>query len=50
MPGRVMQTDHGAFVLFNVYVPNAGGAREGRPRAEFKLRFLQVILEPTLER
>ena len=45
-----MQTDHGAFVLFNVYVPNAGGAREGRPRAEFKLRFLQVILEPILER
>ena len=22
--GRVMQTDHGTFVLFNVYFPNAG--------------------------
>ena len=40
--GRTVETDHGAFVLLNCYVPNAGGAREGRPRAHFKLRFLQV--------
>ena len=39
---RTVETDHGAFVLLNCYVPNAGGAREGRPRAHFKLRFLQV--------
>ena len=42
MAGRTVETDHGAFVLLNCYVPNAGGAREGRPRAQFKLRFLQV--------
>ena len=40
--GRSVETDHGAFMLLNCYVPNAGGAREGRPRAQFKLRFLQV--------
>ncbi len=39
---RVVETDHGAFVLINTYVPNAGGARAGRPRADFKLRFLQA--------
>ena len=35
-------TDHGAFVLINVYVPNAGPAPE-RPRAAFKCRFLQAL-------
>ncbi|KAK9846503.1 hypothetical protein WJX81_005404 [Elliptochloris bilobata] len=41
--GRTVETDHSAFVLLNCYVPNAGGAREGRPRAEYKLRFLQAL-------
>ena len=39
--GRVLLTDHGDFVLFNVYCPNAGG--EGRPRLEFKRRFLEAL-------
>jgi len=43
---RVVETDHGAFVLINTYVPNAGGARAGRPRADFKLRFLQARRGP----
>ena len=39
--GRVLVSDHGDFVLFNVYCPNAGG--EGRPRLEFKARFLEAL-------
>jgi exodeoxyribonuclease III len=45
--GRVMVTDHGAFVLVNVYVPNAGDAPKGRPDAKprlaYKLRFLDAL-------
>ena len=39
---RVVCTDHGAFVLINVYVPNAGSPPE-RPRLPVKLRFLEAI-------
>lgn len=39
--GRLVVTDHGDFVLFNVYCPNAGG--KGRPRIEFKARFLEAL-------
>lgn len=41
--GRLMCTDHGSFVLLNVYVPNAGGDDEGRPRLDFKLRYLKAL-------
>lgn len=40
---RVIISDHGAFVLLNVYAPNAGGTKEGRPRADFKLQFLHAL-------
>ena len=39
---RVVLTDHGAFVLINVYVPNAGPAPE-RPRAAYKYKFLEAL-------
>ncbi|EFN58215.1 hypothetical protein CHLNCDRAFT_142087 [Chlorella variabilis] len=38
----VLITDHGAFVLVNVYVPNAGD-RPDRPRLHYKLRFLAAL-------
>eukprot|EP00850_Spirogloea_muscicola_P018560 SM000171S03249 [mRNA] locus=s171:197766:199857:- [translate_table: standard] len=38
--GRVMCTDHGSFMLFNVYAPNAGERKEGRLRLDFKIDFL----------
>jgi exonuclease III len=41
--GRIVETDHGSFVLVNVYVPNAGDREEGRPRLDFKIRFLQSL-------
>ncbi|CAM6082517.1 unnamed protein product [Calypogeia fissa] len=41
--GRIIETDHGSFVLVNVYVPNAGDRDEGRPRLDFKIRFLQAL-------
>lgn len=41
-PGRVVVSDHGAFVLINVYVPNAGD-RPARPRLGFKLKFLHAL-------
>jgi exonuclease III len=37
-------TDHGAFVLFNVYVPNAGDRPE-RARLAAKLSFLTALRE-----
>uniref|UniRef100_A0A1D2AEL1 DNA-(apurinic or apyrimidinic site) endonuclease n=1 Tax=Auxenochlorella protothecoides TaxID=3075 RepID=A0A1D2AEL1_AUXPR len=40
--GRVVVSDHGAFVLINVYVPNAGD-RPARPRLGFKLKFLHAL-------
>ena len=39
--GRLVVTDHGRFLLFNVYVPNSGG--DGRPRLDFKLKFLRAL-------
>ena len=41
--GRLICTDHGSFVLLNVYVPNAGDHEEGRPRLDFKLRYLEAL-------
>jgi exonuclease III len=41
---RAIITDHGAFVLFNVYVPNAGD-RPDRARLTAKLAFLQALQE-----
>ena len=40
--GRVVLTDHGAFILINVYVPNAGPSPE-RPRAAYKYKFLEAL-------
>jgi exodeoxyribonuclease III len=40
--GRVVMTDHGSFVLLNVYVPNAGEA-PARERLPQKMRFLNYI-------
>ncbi|KAJ1455423.1 Endonuclease/exonuclease/phosphatase [Pelagophyceae sp. CCMP2097] len=37
--GRCLKTDHGAFVLFNCYVPNAAGGA----RAAFKARWLGAL-------
>ena len=36
--GRCVITDHGAFLLFNLYIPNAG-----EDRNEFKLRYLELL-------
>ena len=41
--GRLIFTDHGSFVLLNVYVPNAGDHDEGRPRLDFKMRYLEAL-------
>ncbi|KAG2496320.1 hypothetical protein HYH03_005552 [Edaphochlamys debaryana] len=41
--GRLVQTDHGAFVLLNAYVPNAGARETGRERLPFKLAFLRAL-------
>ena len=38
----MLKTDHGQFVLFNIYAPNAG-ERPARSRAHLKLRFLQAL-------
>lgn len=42
--GRIVETDFGpqAFVLINVYIPNAGG-RPDRPRLATKLKFLKSL-------
>lgn len=37
--GRCLLTDHGAFVVFNVYVPNSAGG----PRLPFKMRWLRAL-------
>ncbi len=44
--GRCLVTDHGAFVLFNVYGPAVcvSDADESRARFQFKLEFYQVCL------
>ncbi|MCO5593298.1 hypothetical protein L7F22_047306 [Adiantum nelumboides] len=41
--GRVVETDHGSFILINVYSPNAGEREQGRPRLGFKLSFLKAL-------
>jgi exonuclease III len=38
--GRCLATDHGAFVLFNVYIPTSG---EGYANIPFKMRFLRAL-------
>ena len=38
--GRCIMTDHGSFVLFNVYFPNAG---RGDDRLEYKLNFYEAF-------
>jgi exodeoxyribonuclease III len=40
--GRCIITDHGNFVLFNVYVPNGG---RGDDRVDFKMKFKSLIHE-----
>ncbi|GAB4818347.1 hypothetical protein N2152v2_005393 [Parachlorella kessleri] len=40
--GRLVVTDHGSFVLLNVYVPNAGD-RPARARLDCKIRFLRAL-------
>lgn len=40
--GRLVVTDHGAFVLLNAYVPNAGD-HPVRPRLSYKLAFLRAL-------
>lgn len=40
--GRVILTDHGAFVLLNIYAPNAG-EKPLRPRLDFKMKFLNAL-------
>jgi len=37
--GRCLMTDHGTFVVFNVYVPNSAGGM----RLPFKMRFLSAL-------
>ena len=40
--GRVIMTDHTAFVLFNIYFPNAG---RGDERLAYKMRFYAAVEE-----
>ena len=39
---RALCTDHGAFVVINVYCPNAGSPPE-RARLPIKMRFLEAL-------
>ncbi|KAI5062045.1 hypothetical protein GOP47_0022584 [Adiantum capillus-veneris] len=41
--GRIVETDHGSFILINVYTPNAGDREQGRPRVGFKMSFLKAL-------
>ncbi len=36
-------TDLGAFVLINVYAPNAGDRRNDNGRIDYKIRFLDAL-------
>lgn len=40
--GRCMLTDHGAFVLFNVYGPALSDAEKAEERFRYKMDFFQV--------
>ena len=44
---RIVITDHGSFVLLNVYVPNAGKKENEviSERADLKIRFLHALKE-----
>lgn len=42
--GRVIRTDHGAFVLLNIYFPNGGASIE---RHNFKQEFLRELMKYT---
>lgn len=42
---RVVLTDLKAFVLINVYAPNAGDRSGSRLRVDFKVRFLRALKE-----
>ncbi len=44
---RVIVSDHGSFVLLNVYVPNAGKKDDNviSERADLKIRFLHALKE-----
>ena len=44
---RIVITDHGSFVLLNVYVPNAGKKENAAisERADLKIRFLHALKE-----
>lgn len=44
-PCSVVLTDLGAFVLINVYVPNAGDRSGEGERVAFKVRFLEALKE-----
>eukprot|EP00041_Stephanoeca_diplocostata_P020577 m.463736 g.463736 ORF g.463736 m.463736 type:complete len:221 (-) comp21611_c0_seq24:2633-3295(-) len=44
--GRCLVTDHGSFVVFNVYVPNSG---MGSRRLPYKLKFLRRLREKMSE-
>lgn len=42
---RICVTDHGHFVLINVYVPNAGGGNKTEARLRAKLDFLHLLAD-----
>ena len=42
--GRCVITDHGAFVLFNIYGPAISGGDGAEERFAFKLAFFNVSL------
>lgn len=46
--GRVVITDHGAFVLINVYGPAITSEESAEERYAFKLRFYEVSTFPRI--
>ena len=44
--GRLVITDHGLFVLLNVYFPNSGDSVD---RRRYKMRFHEAVYERALE-
>ncbi len=40
--GRCVMTDHGAFVLFNVYGPAMSSSESAEERMAYKLQFYEV--------
>lgn len=41
--GRVVETDHGAFLLFNVYFPKGSGTLRDNSRVPYKLDFYEAL-------